>query len=79
MNHIPLEKEIKGNNFYVKLVIDPFNKRVRMDDYLGNITQCLTTAEEAVLEIGAEKLIVKAREENFKELILAGFVFRSKY
>lgn len=77
MNHIPLEKEIKGNSFYVKLVIDPFNKRVRMDDYLGNITHCLTTAEEAVLEIGAEKLIVKAREENFKELILAGFVFEA--
>ncbi|MBA9027695.1 putative beta-lysine N-acetyltransferase [Peribacillus huizhouensis] len=77
MNHIPMEKEINGDGYYVKLVIDPFNKRVRMDDHLGNITLCLKEADEAMLKIGAEKLIVKARQEYFKELILAGFVFEA--
>lgn len=52
---------------------DPYNKRIRIDDIRGNIVEAIHLAEELALHSKAEKLIVKARKEQFVMLLEKGF------
>jgi putative beta-lysine N-acetyltransferase len=61
------------SNFYSELYLDPFNKRIRVDDYRGNTKYLLAKVEELVKLHQAEKLIIKARSEDYFTFIEAGF------
>nr|WP_295971426.1 putative beta-lysine N-acetyltransferase [uncultured Bacillus sp.] len=65
---------ISNEHYHVELYIDRYNKRVRVDDYRGNIMKIIEKAEETAKQIQAEKLIVIARMEHFIFLIQHGFV-----
>ncbi|SEM81227.1 putative beta-lysine N-acetyltransferase [Mesobacillus persicus] len=67
--------EKKGVNYRVTFYLDPFNKRVRVDDYIGNLNQLLIESERMAKEHKAEKLIFKARKEHFLTLVEHGFRF----
>ncbi|WP_066061339.1 putative beta-lysine N-acetyltransferase [Neobacillus soli] len=56
---------LKENNFFLEVYLDPFNKRIRVDDYRGNTNLLLKKAEELVQQHQAEKLIIKGRSEDF--------------
>lgn len=65
---------IKNGDYTVEVYIDSFNKRVRVDDLLGNISVAMKKAEEIAKAQQAEKLIIKARKEQFIPLIEHGFL-----
>lgn len=78
MNLEMIEKNIEKPHFSISVMIDPFNKRVRIDEYLGHFPSCIQEALEMVKEISAEKLIFKARQEHILSLIEAGFIYEAK-
>lgn len=78
MNLDIIKKKIEKFHFSITLTIDRFNKRVRVDDYLGHFTSCVQEAVQMATETAAEKLIFKARQENVLTLIEAGFVCEAK-
>ncbi|MEH7276168.1 putative beta-lysine N-acetyltransferase [Neobacillus vireti] len=64
MNQTASTIYIKEANFYLEVYLDPFNKRIRIDDYRGNTNLALEKAEELAREHQSEKLIMKARIED---------------
>ncbi len=67
------EREISAQNYYIKMYLDPFNKRVRIDDIRGDHEKAIGTCEEVAGQSNAEKLIVKARREQLSDFIEAGY------
>jgi beta-lysine N6-acetyltransferase len=63
---------IEEGNFFLEVYLDPFNKRIRIDDYRGNIHLALAKAEELARTHNAEKLIMKARLEDYLHLYEKG-------
>jgi len=61
------------SNFFLEIYLDPFNKRIRVDDYLGNTKLLLKHTEEIVHQHQAEKLIIKGRSEDFLTFYENGF------
>jgi beta-lysine N6-acetyltransferase len=55
---------IQENKYNMEVYLDPFNKRIRVDDYRGNTNLMLDRAEELVQTYKADKLIIKARGED---------------
>lgn len=51
-------------DYWLEVYIDPFNKRIRIDDYRGKTKSVLEKAEELVKQYKAEKLIIKGRSED---------------
>ena len=64
MNHTASTIYIEEDNFYLEVYLDPFNKRIRIDDYRGNTNLVLEKAEELASKHQAEKLIIKSRIED---------------
>lgn len=63
---------VKDIDYYIEIYLDPFNQRIRVDDYRGNIKLMLARVEEIVKQQQAEKLIIKGRSEDFITFIEAG-------
>jgi beta-lysine N6-acetyltransferase len=62
---------IEASGYFLEAYVDPFNKRIRVDDYRGNLHYLLQKAEELVHQHSAEKLIIKGRAEDY-HLFLEG-------
>lgn len=73
MNQTASTIYIEESNFFIEVYLDPFNKRIRIDDYRGNTILLLQKAEELVRQYQAEKLIFKGRNEDFLQLYESGF------
>ncbi|MBV7508087.1 putative beta-lysine N-acetyltransferase [Bacillus sp. sid0103] len=56
---------LEEDSFFLEIYLDPFNKRIRVDDYRGNTTSLIEKVEELVIVHKAEKLIVKVRSEDY--------------
>ncbi|MBO0958303.1 putative beta-lysine N-acetyltransferase [Neobacillus sp. MM2021_6] len=56
---------LEEESYFLEVYLDPFNKRIRVDDYRGNTRLLLEKAEELAQQYQAEKLIIKARSEDF--------------
>ena len=74
---LPEIKHISGDGFELWLTADPFNKRVRLDDYRGNTRKALEAAEMFTRSVNAEKWIVKARREDFQTLAEYGLQYEA--
>jgi beta-lysine N6-acetyltransferase len=72
MNQSASTLQIKEDNFYLEVYLDPFNKRIRIDDYRGNTQLVLERAEELARKHQVEKLIMKARSEDTLSLFEKG-------
>jgi beta-lysine N6-acetyltransferase len=72
MNQSASTLQIKEDNFYLEVYLDPFNKRIRIDDYRGNTQLMLEKAEELARKHQVEKLIMKARSEDTLSLFEKG-------
>jgi beta-lysine N6-acetyltransferase len=72
MNQNASTIHIKEDNFYLEVYLDPFNKRIRIDDYRGNTQLVLEKAEELARRHQVEKLIMKARSEDTLHLFEKG-------
>lgn len=65
---------IEEEHFSLRVYLDPFNKRIRIDDYLGNTDQLIQKAEKLVHKYDAEKLIFKVRREHLLTFFEKGFL-----
>ncbi|MFS0776435.1 putative beta-lysine N-acetyltransferase [Neobacillus sp. 3P2-tot-E-2] len=72
MNQSASTLHIKEDKFYLEVYLDPFNKRIRIDDYRGNTQLVLERAEELARKHQVEKLIMKARSEDTLSLFEKG-------
>lgn len=63
----------QGPDYSITIYVDERNKRVRIDDYLGNIDQVIFESEKIARQNKAEKLIIKARNAHFIKLVEHGF------
>lgn len=59
--------------FSLEVFLDPYNKRVRVDDFRGDGAKALQKAEELAQSVKVEKLIIKGRKEQFLLLLERGF------
>ncbi|CAG9608174.1 putative beta-lysine N-acetyltransferase [Pseudoneobacillus rhizosphaerae] len=73
MNESATLLEINEVNFWLLVYDDPFNKRIRIDDYYGGIAPVIDYVENLMKEKKREKLIIKVRSEHFKEFLERGF------
>ncbi|WML47852.1 putative beta-lysine N-acetyltransferase [Neobacillus sp. PS3-34] len=73
MDQIPSTIYIEEKDFILEVFRDPFNKRIRIDDYRGNVTSLLRKSEELAHQDKAEKLIIKGRSEHIPTLLQFGF------
>ncbi|MBY0145972.1 putative beta-lysine N-acetyltransferase [Neobacillus niacini] len=73
MNQSASTIHIEESNYSIEVYLDPFNKRIRIDDYRGNTNLLIEKAEELAAIHQAEKLIMKARSEDFLHLYEQGF------
>lgn len=69
---------IRQDNFSLEVFIDPYNKRIRVDDCLGNRKSALSFAYGLREEIQAEKMIIKARAEETDFYLENGFQAEGK-
>jgi beta-lysine N6-acetyltransferase len=72
MNQTASTVFINESNFYLEVYLDPYNKRIRVDDYRGNTNLVLEKADELVRQYQAEKLIMKARSEDYLPIYESG-------
>ncbi|MGG4264656.1 putative beta-lysine N-acetyltransferase [Peribacillus simplex] len=70
-----IEKRIQKQRCTIHITIDQFNKRVRVDDYLGHFQECVEESLKVAKGISAEKIIFKSRKENVLELLAQGFLY----
>jgi beta-lysine N6-acetyltransferase len=64
LNQLATTLILENSGYYLEVYIDPFNKRIRVDDYRGNLISILEESEALVHKHKAEKLIIKARKED---------------
>lgn len=77
MNDLSNVLRVNGKNYALEVFVDPYNKRLRVDDYAGNINEVLQKAETLSAENKAEKLIIKGRREDFTLLLKSCFQFEA--
>ncbi|WP_407406368.1 putative beta-lysine N-acetyltransferase [Peribacillus sp.] len=70
-----VEKRIQLSRSTLHITMDRFNKRVRVEDYLGHFQDCVEESLKAADNISAEKIIFKARTENVLDLLSKGFLY----
>lgn len=69
--------EVTEAKFRMTLYLDKQNRRIRVDDYLGNLTSMLDKAEKIAEDENADKLIIKGRKEHFSHLLESGYRFEA--
>lgn len=72
MNQTASTIYLEERSYFIDVFLDPFNKRIRVDDYRGNVQQILGRIENLVEQQQAEKLIIKGRRNDFLALMENG-------
>jgi len=65
---------LEKNELWAEALYDFFNKRLRIDDYRGNVRKLVDVSLQIALEHNFEKIIVKTRQEHILTLLECGFV-----
>lgn len=68
---------VSNTNSKMTVYLDKQNKRVRVEDYLGNLSEVLQRAEELAANEKVDKLIIKGRREHFTQLLEYGYRFEA--
>ncbi|MCM3122063.1 putative beta-lysine N-acetyltransferase [Mesobacillus sp. AQ2] len=68
---------LADKNGKMTVYLDKQNKRVRVEDYLGSLSNALKCAEELAESEKADKLIIKGRREHFTQLLEHGYSFEA--
>ncbi|WP_442594191.1 putative beta-lysine N-acetyltransferase [Neobacillus sp. D3-1R] len=78
MNELASFLEYKDQGIWLQIYVDPFNKRIRIDDYYGNLQAIIEYAEKLIKEKKLEKLIFKGRKEHFQAFIQQGYILEAQ-
>ncbi|WP_010193913.1 putative beta-lysine N-acetyltransferase [Bacillus sp. m3-13] len=68
---------IKNQAIYVDAYEDYYNKRLKIEDFRGNIKQIIETIEEWSKQPFVEKVIIKSRPEHLSTLMERGFLLEA--
>ncbi|MHC0035695.1 putative beta-lysine N-acetyltransferase [Pseudoneobacillus sp. C159] len=74
MNETAKQYEVDQLGFWIEIYEDPFNKRVRVDDYYGDTNNIIEYMEELMKRSQLEKLIIKVRSEHFHPFLENGYI-----
>jgi beta-lysine N6-acetyltransferase len=69
--------EVNEKGFTLFIYDDPFNNRIRMDDYYGDLESIIGFAEKHIISKNREKLIFKVRREHLYSFIEKGFMLEA--
>ncbi len=75
--HIGKTMVLSEKEYNMTVYLDKQNKRVRVEDYLGSLSNVMDEAEKIVESEKADKLIIKGRREHFSELLERGYIFEA--
>lgn len=70
-----VEERIQLSRSKLHITIDRFNKRIRVEDYLGHFQDCVEEVLKVAKDIAAEKIIFKTRKEDVQDLLSQGFLY----
>lgn len=70
-----VEERIQLSRSKLHITIDRFNKRIRVEDYLGHFQDCVEEVLNVAKDIAAEKIIFKTRKEDVQDLLNQGFLY----
>ncbi|MEA3319189.1 MAG: putative beta-lysine N-acetyltransferase [Bacillota bacterium] len=68
---------VKNETFYLNAYVDQFNKRLKIEDFRGNLDHILHYIGNWSKQPFVEKVIVKSRKENIKTLMERGFLLEA--
>ncbi|XJZ25853.1 putative beta-lysine N-acetyltransferase [Bacillota bacterium Lsc_1132] len=77
MDAIAQNVTIRGEHFHLGVYLDPFNKRIRIDDYRGDLAGLTEAAENLAKQTQVEKIIFKVRLEHLLDFIEKGFMIEA--
>ncbi|MDM5297108.1 putative beta-lysine N-acetyltransferase [Bacillus pumilus] len=66
-------KEFANERFSALICLDPFNQRVRLDDYSGRVRDVIQSVLQEAIDHQASKVIVKVRREHVPLFLEKGF------
>lgn len=66
-------KQIILSDLYMEVYVDPFNKRIRIDDYRGNVKKIVEKTEELSLIFKVEKCIIIGKAEHLIDFLESDF------
>lgn len=68
---------VKEINFNMNVCIDPANKRLRVDEYIGNIVSVIGRLNELAKKHGMTKVIVKAKSNDVELFLSRGYMIEA--
>jgi putative beta-lysine N-acetyltransferase len=68
-----------GQHFIMDVCLDPFNARLRIDDYRGDIRAMHTRILELVEKHSFTKVFIKSRPEDWQTLLSLGYMLEGVY
>jgi putative beta-lysine N-acetyltransferase len=68
-----------GSDYTLQLCLDYFNKRLRVDDYQGNVDSICRRVAEIAANHSFTKIFVKSREEHWFLFISKGYMLEGVY
>ncbi|RIW28509.1 putative beta-lysine N-acetyltransferase [Bacillus salacetis] len=66
-------KRVTGDRAKLTIFYDPFNARIRIDKYAGNLEEVTSLIEQAASDGSIHKVIIKARGEHLQFFLEKGF------
>jgi putative beta-lysine N-acetyltransferase len=68
-----------GDDYMVSFCLDFFNKRLRVDDYLGNVDAICKRITEIAKENNLTKVFIKSREDDWQTFLSKGCMLEGIY
>ncbi|MBD0383254.1 putative beta-lysine N-acetyltransferase [Paenibacillus sedimenti] len=69
----------KGSDYTVSFCLDFFNKRLRVDDYMGNVDAIFRRIAEIAETNAITKVFIKSREEDWQAFLSKGWMLEGIY
>lgn len=69
----------KGDDYTVSFCLDFFNKRLRVDDYLGNVVSICKRIAEIAKANALTKVFIKSREDDWQTFLSKGCMLEGIY
>lgn len=73
MNQLPAFRTVEESGIRFEVFMDVFNKRVRVDHYVGDPYLVIQATEELSKQANSEKIIIKGKFEDYKIFLEKGY------
>ncbi|UUZ95170.1 putative beta-lysine N-acetyltransferase [Paenibacillus sp. P25] len=70
---------LRGTDYTMHVFFDPFNRRLRVDDYEGNADSIANEAYALMKERGLTKAFIKAKEADWQTFLARGYMLEGVF